>query len=111
MLIYHALSAIQLEIVARIDEHTYDLESSIAQCRQKYRENQCSTMATSSILASYCEEWLKCMQKNPHVVKRAHIAARVFGELINSFFNALTLKTMFALGLLFFGSILISFAL
>jgi hypothetical protein len=34
------------------------------------------------------------MQKNPRVIKRADIAARVFGELINSFFDALTLKTM-----------------
>ncbi|SAM07580.1 hypothetical protein [Absidia glauca] len=59
ILLFLGLRAIQQEISVRIRQHAYDLEDSIDQCRQKYRENQCSAMATSPILSKYCEEWLK----------------------------------------------------
>ncbi|CAO3600176.1 unnamed protein product [Absidia cylindrospora] len=109
-LLFLGLKAIQLEIRNRIAQHLFDLENSIAHCRQQYQQNHCYDLITSPILAKYCEDWLKCMQKNSHVISRSDIAARVFGELINSFFDALTLKTMFALCLLVFGSVLVSFS-
>ncbi|KAI8060852.1 hypothetical protein BC940DRAFT_371067 [Gongronella butleri] len=39
-------------------------------------------------------DFFTCMQEDPHHIRRADVAARVFGELINTFFSALSFKTM-----------------
>ncbi|KAI8093142.1 Di-sulfide bridge nucleocytoplasmic transport domain-containing protein [Halteromyces radiatus] len=111
VLLYLGLTSVQQEIHERIAEHSRELEYSVAQCRQKYQGNHCQDKVKFPFLVTYCNAWLKCMQQNTRVVKRADIGARVFGELINSFFDALTLKTMVALSLLMFGPILFLYIL
>ncbi|CAO3609947.1 unnamed protein product [Cunninghamella blakesleeana] len=88
----------------RIQQRIEDMDINIRSCYNKYQENQCSQQVYSPILKAYCDD---C---NPKLIKRANIAANVFGEIVNDFCQTLSTKTMMASCILVFAAILFSFS-
>ncbi|CAO3625154.1 unnamed protein product [Cunninghamella echinulata] len=110
VVIYNCINTIRIEIDHHVKQSMEDMEISIRKCYQKYQENQCYQESLSPILKTYCDEWLKCVNRNPKLIKKVNIAARIFGEMINHFCQTLSTKTMIASCILVFAAILFSFS-
>ncbi|ORX62216.1 hypothetical protein DM01DRAFT_301039 [Hesseltinella vesiculosa] len=102
ILLYQTFRTLQLEIQEQIQQQIQAQVHTIDACSQKYQDYNCDRSDLAPVLLSYCLGWSKCMQDDPYNVKKIDAAARVFGDLINTFCNALSFKTMIAICLVVF---------
>lgn len=64
----------------------------IALCTSSYSSNNCGTPLPALIFQ--CLEWETCMAKDPSVVGRAKVGAEMLAEVINSFVEPISWKTL-----------------
>lgn len=85
-------------------------------CSKEYLENRCAPNTRVPAMEKACVAWEKCMNRDPTVVGRARVSAETFAEIINSFIEPISYKTMvrhspmvsLILGILSTGSLRIS---
>ena len=72
-----------------------DLAEQIATCAHRYEINKCFPLSQRvPALARQCADWELCMQKDPSGVGRARVVAETIGEVINSFVEPISWKTL-----------------
>lgn len=73
----------------------------ISQCRQAYADNKCHEGIRPAI-AKKCDEWWHCAQldSHPSVHQMANLYAKTLAHTLNSFIQALAVKTILVLMLL-----------
>ncbi|ODV92046.1 hypothetical protein CANCADRAFT_18618, partial [Tortispora caseinolytica NRRL Y-17796] len=99
---------IKSDVDAKVDEYSAKILEEIAQCTNKYLVNRCAPGTRVEALEAQCEYWEKCMKRDPAVVGRARVGAETFAEIINSFIEPITYKTMFFFLIMVFGSLFVS---
>ena len=67
----------------------------IAQCSRQYLENRCQPETRVPAMEKACLAWEACMARDPKVIGRAKVSAITFAEIINSFVEPISFKTMF----------------
>lgn len=82
--------------------------SEITTCRQQYSANRCEPGLRVPAIEAACVTWEECMRRNPTQVSRAKLTAETFAEIINSFIEPISYKTMGAVVILGFGGIALS---
>ena len=66
----------------------------MAVCSKEYLENRCAPSTRVPAMEKACMAWEKCMNRDPSVVGRARVSAETFAEIINSFIEPISYKTM-----------------
>ena len=95
---YSFACTIQSDVDKKVMLFSEEVMEQIAKCSRDYRENRCDPSTRVPALVSACQAWEECMGRDPHLVaRRSGISAEIFGETLNSFFNALSWKTILSL--------------
>lgn len=101
---YSFACTIQSDVDKKVLLFSEEVMDQIAKCSRDYLENRCDPSTRVPALVSACQAWEECMGRDPHLVaRRSGISAEIFGETLNSFFNALSWKTILSLIVLVLG--------
>lgn len=101
--LYWFSCAIQQDVELKTEMYKRDVLSEIQTCAREYEANRCDPRERVPALQKGCEAWKNCMQRDPQVVARAKISAHTIAEILNSFIEPISYKTM-----LFFCLVLIT---
>eukprot|EP01006_Ploeotia_vitrea_P034882 TRINITY_DN65816_c5_g2_i1.p1 TRINITY_DN65816_c5_g2~~TRINITY_DN65816_c5_g2_i1.p1 ORF type:complete len:489 (-),score=164.31 TRINITY_DN65816_c5_g2_i1:56-1390(-) len=107
-LLYIAVDSVQGDIEKRVDALSADIVKDIALCAREYRENKCDPATRLPAMQKECDAWERCMERDPSAVARAKLSARTLGEVINDFIDPLSSKSLIAIFVLFFGTLIVS---
>ena len=66
----------------------------MAVCAKDYQENNCDSERRAPALESICNNWERCMTRDPASVGRARVSAHTFAEIFNSFIEPISIKAM-----------------
>ncbi|KEI40102.1 uncharacterized protein L969DRAFT_86730 [Mixia osmundae IAM 14324] len=89
------------DVSDRMTSYSTEILQEVEQCRQLYLANRCEPETRIPHMESTCQGWEHCMNRNPKIVGRARVAAETLGEVINSFVEVMSWRTMIFLVLLF----------
>lgn len=93
-IIYSFWSTIRSDVDKKSEEAITDILAEMAVCAQNYRENRCEKESRAPALESVCNNWERCMNKDPRSVGRARVSAHTFAEIFNSFIEPISYKAM-----------------
>ncbi|KAI7883613.1 hypothetical protein K492DRAFT_235273 [Lichtheimia hyalospora FSU 10163] len=96
----------QSEIDARLSQDLEAFEEGKLQCFQQYHRNKCHLYTQTSLFGELCEEWQSCMNREKGAITRSKIIMATYGELVNALVEPLTVKTMAAICVLLFSTLL-----
>lgn len=66
----------------------------MAECAAQYAQNRCSKDQRVPAMQAVCENWEKCMNRDPSHVGRARVSAHTFAEIFNSLVEPISWKAM-----------------
>lgn len=72
-----------------------ELAEEIANCNHQYKINGCAEPVPH--LESLCSIWHSCQQRDPRQVERTRVAASTLGDIFESFFDAMSIRTSVSL--------------
>lgn len=99
---------IQRDVDQKVDEYSAEILQEMSLCSKEYTENRCSPDHRVPAMEKACTTWERCMNRDPTVVGRAKVSAETFAEIINSFIEPISYKTMIFCILIIFGSVFVS---
>ncbi|PGH10722.1 hypothetical protein AJ79_05313 [Helicocarpus griseus UAMH5409] len=91
------LLAIQADVDRESEKVSADILADMAVCAKNYMENRCSGEDGRRLpaLEAVCENWERCMNRDPAKVGRAKVSAQTLAEIFNGFIEPISFKTMF----------------
>lgn len=93
-LLYSFWATIRADVDKKSEEAVVGIMAEMAACAQSYQENRCDRDTRAPALESLCNNWEKCMKKDPHAVGRARVSAHTFAEIFNGFIEPISWKAM-----------------
>ncbi|KAK5128398.1 hypothetical protein LTR85_003066 [Meristemomyces frigidus] len=93
-LIFCFWSAVQGDVDKKSHEAMADIMAEMAICAQQYTNNKCERSTRVPAMETVCENWSKCMNRDPARVGRAKVSAHTFAEIFNSFVEPISYKAM-----------------
>lgn len=99
---------IQRDVDQKVDEYSAEILQEMSICSKEYTENRCSPDHRVPAMEKACTTWERCMNRDPTVVGRAKVSAETFAEIINSFIEPISYKTMIFCISIIFGSVFVS---
>lgn len=107
-LIYIFVTTIKSDINRKIEVYTTDILEEISTCTREYYRNKCSPDKRAPILEQSCNNWQKCMNRDPQLLARSKITAETFADIVNGFIKPISWKSLFFLNFLIWGSLIIT---
>ncbi|TFK76637.1 hypothetical protein BDN72DRAFT_782954, partial [Pluteus cervinus] len=92
-LILQFILTIQRDVEQRISEYSMDIVQEIAMCASQYKNNLCATNVIPA-MARQCSDWEVCMNRDPTKMGRAKVGAEMIAEVVNSFVEPISWKTL-----------------
>lgn len=93
-----------------LDKHIYNQSQQIYQdvilCSREYVRNSCGQPLTPPAIEPMCDGWRSCMDQEVTQVLGTHEAAFLLAQTLNKFFDGLSDRTIYCVGVLFIGSII-----
>ncbi|KAG0128874.1 Brr6-like protein number 1 [Tuber indicum] len=99
---------VRRDVDQKVEEYSAEIVQEMSQCAKEYVENRCDPGMRVPAMEIRCTAWERCMNRDPTLVGRARVSAETFAEIINSFIEPISYKTMFFCTILFFGGLAIS---
>ncbi|KAK9373202.1 Di-sulfide bridge nucleocytoplasmic transport domain-containing protein [Lipomyces chichibuensis] len=99
---------IRHDISRKIEEYTDEAAAKIEQCTNDYLVNGCMPGSRVPALEDVCNAWQNCMNRRASDVGRARVSAQTVAEIVNSFIEPISYKTMLFVLVLLFGSLYVS---
>lgn len=93
-IVYSFWSTIRSDVDKKSEEAITEILAEMAVCAQNYRENRCDKDIRVPALETVCNNWERCMNKDPRTVGRARVSAHTFAEIFNSFIEPISYKAM-----------------
>ncbi|KAI9803127.1 MAG: hypothetical protein M1833_001198 [Piccolia ochrophora] len=107
-LIYSFWSTIRQDVDEASEKAAAETLAEMAACAQQFVDNRCDRSSRVPAMESVCNNWEKCMNKDPNSVGRARVSAHTFAEIFNSFIEPISYKAMIFSLTLVFGCVAIS---
>ncbi|KAG8889048.1 hypothetical protein FRB98_005945 [Tulasnella sp. 332] len=85
---------VKQDVDARVLEYSSELLHEIALCSQLYLTNKCHPDTRVPVVEQVCQDWERCMNKDPKVIGRVRVWAETLGEMFNSFVEPIAWKTL-----------------
>ncbi|KAI9820316.1 MAG: hypothetical protein M1827_005938 [Pycnora praestabilis] len=93
-LVYSFWATIRSDVDKKSEEVAAETLAEMAMCAQSYVENRCDRSSRVPAMEIVCNNWEKCMNKDPSSVGRARVSAHTFAEIFNSFIEPISYKAM-----------------
>jgi len=90
-------ATIRSDVDKRSSEAIAELLAEMAACAQQYTDNRCARDTRVPAMETVCNNWEKCMNRDPRSVGRAKVSAHTFAEIFNSFLEPISYKAMVSL--------------
>ncbi|KAI8390953.1 Di-sulfide bridge nucleocytoplasmic transport domain-containing protein [Radiomyces spectabilis] len=78
----------------KAQQQSAEILRSITQCAAEYRRNHCDPATRVPYMEEACNKWQACMDRDHMIVARAKVSAETIAEIINSFVEPISYKTM-----------------
>lgn len=91
------VQTIQRDVDQKVEEYSAEILQEMSLCSKEYLENRCTPGQRVPAMEAACITWEKCMNRDPTVVGRAKVSAETFAEIVNSFIEPISYKTMVSL--------------
>ncbi|KAG6333965.1 hypothetical protein ID866_5116 [Astraeus odoratus] len=92
-LLVQFILTVQRDVEHRISEYSMEVVQEIGVCASQYKNNFCDTNLVPA-MAQQCAAWETCMNRDPTTVGRARIGAELIAEVVNSFVEPISWKTL-----------------
>ncbi|EFE37887.1 nuclear envelope protein Brr6, putative [Trichophyton verrucosum HKI 0517] len=91
------LLAIKHDVEIASESQSADILAEIATCTKNYVENRCGDPDGRRLpaLETVCDNWERCMHRDPAKVGRARVSAQTLAEIFNGFIEPISFKAMF----------------
>jgi hypothetical protein len=100
-LVIYGIYTFWITIRSDVDKASQDAKdevlNEIAKCAKDYVDNRCGPDIRVKALEAVCENWERCMNRDPSSVGRARISAHTFALIFNSFIEPISYKAMVCL--------------
>lgn len=96
-LVYCFWSTIRSDVDMKAREVVSETLAEMAVCAREFKENKCDRASRVPAVEIACNNWERCMQQDPSKVGRARVSAHTFAEILNSFIEPISVKTMVSL--------------
>lgn len=93
-IIYSFWSTIRSDVDRKSEEVASVSAAEIAACAKQYLDNRCGRHDRAPVLEVVCQSWENCMSRDPDAVGRARVSAGTFAEILNSFVEPISYKTL-----------------
>jgi len=100
-------ATIRNDVNLKVEEYSVDIVDQISKCSFEYVRNGCEPGKRVPAIEAACQQWERCMQRDPKEVGRARVSAETFGTIIEAFIQPIGFKSMIFLFVLFAGSFLL----
>lgn len=87
-------STIRADVDKKSEEAIAAVIVEMAGCAQSFQDNKCDRNTRAPALEALCNNWEKCMNKDPRSVGRARVSAHTFAEIFNDFIEPISWKAM-----------------
>ena len=99
--LYGIFSTISNDITERAMMESSEILAEMAVCAREFKENKCERDSRVPAMETVCDNWERCMQRDPYKVGRSRLSAGMFAEIVNSFIEPISLKAMVRNALIF----------
>jgi hypothetical protein len=93
-IIYSVWSTIRADVDRASEDSAAEILAEMAACAKNYVDNRCGGDNRLPALETVCSNWELCMNRDPNSIRRAQVSAHTFAQIINSFVEPISLKTM-----------------
>ena len=93
-IIYSFWSTIRSDVDKASEEVAAETLAEMAVCAREYVDNRCDRDSRVPAMERVCDNWEKCMNKDPTSVGRATVSAHTFAQIFNSFIEPISYKAM-----------------
>lgn len=99
-IVFEFVSAIRAEFDQAAEEVSDTIMTEITNCAKSFLDNKCNDSQRLPALETVCDNWERCMSRDPAKVGRAKVSAHTMAIIINSFIDPLSWKTVVGLSFL-----------
>ncbi|KAJ5151640.1 hypothetical protein N7492_009935 [Penicillium capsulatum] len=92
--VFTFVSAIRAEFEQAAEEVSDTILAEMATCAKSYVDNKCGGNGRLPALETVCENWERCMNRDPAKVGRAKVSAHTMALIINSFIDPISWKAI-----------------
>ena len=92
--LYGIFSTISNDITERAMMESSDILAEMTVCAREFQENKCERNSRVPAMETVCNNWERCMQRDPYKVGRSRLSAGMFAEIVNSFIEPISLKAI-----------------
>lgn len=92
--VFGFVSAIRGEFEQAAQEMSDTILADMAVCTKNYIDNDCGRSSRVPALETICENWERCMNRDPAKVGRAKVSAHTMAIIINSFIDPISWKAI-----------------
>ncbi|KAJ5852642.1 uncharacterized protein N7529_012027 [Penicillium soppii] len=93
-IVFGFVSAIRGEFEQAAQEMSDTILADMAVCTKSYLDNDCGRPTRAPALETICENWERCMNRDPAKVGRAKVSAHTMAIIINSFIDPISWKAI-----------------
>lgn len=105
-MLWSFFQAIQHDIYEKTSFQMLKLQQKIKNCQTQYISNFCDDSVPA--LQQKCSEWASCMLKNPATVGKLKLSAELLAEILDSFIQPISWKTVLFIFASVFGCIFLN---
>lgn len=99
VIMYCSWATIRSDVDEASREVAAETMAEMVLCTREFKANKCDSVDRVPAMESMCNSWEKCMNRDPTMVGRARVSAQTFAEIITSFADRISYKTMVSLAL------------
>ncbi|KAG9050360.1 hypothetical protein FS837_005981 [Tulasnella sp. UAMH 9824] len=88
------LTTLSSDVAAKVAEYSSELLHEINTCSELYLINKCHPETRVPAMATVCQQWERCMNKDPKNVSQLRVYAETVGEMFNGFVDELSFRSV-----------------
>lgn len=92
--LYGIFSTIRHDIDERAVMESSEIMAEMTVCAREFKENKCERESRVPAMETVCNNWEKCMARDPFKVGRSRLSASMFAEIFNSFIEPISIKAI-----------------
>lgn len=94
VIMYCSWATVRSDVDEASREVAAETMAEMVMCTREFKANKCDSMERVPAMESMCNSWEKCMNRDPTMIGRARVSAQTFAEIITSFADRISYKTM-----------------
>ncbi|KAI9488405.1 Di-sulfide bridge nucleocytoplasmic transport domain-containing protein [Zychaea mexicana] len=107
-ILFMVLWTLRHDFRIKTEEYTAAILDEIALCNRNYGINHCDPSTRVPAMEEKCNFWEACKNRDPLLITRSKVSAEMAAEILNSFVEPISYKTLFFLTVLVIGSLVVS---